>query len=133
MCYCAWLHTPPRKDGKLLPARIKEIAAGNGQPSYPERTLYTHLSDYLFDVGPTQAGGMGAVAISHGELVAWQHNKGIEISAWDASTLRRLSHDYLAASQAAEDPNCPSPAGKGADEEFMRAGRVKDGLRSFLH
>lgn len=62
---------------------------------------------YLFDVGPVLHTGMGAVAISHGELRAWQHNVGIELQPWEATLLRRLSQEYLTASNAAQEPSCP--------------------------
>ena len=66
-----------------------------------------HLVGYLFEVGPVGYGAMGPVPLSHSELAAWQVNTGIELAAWEAKALRRLSMDYLAASNAAQAADCP--------------------------
>lgn len=52
---------------------------------------------------------MGNVPVTHSEIRAWQDNTGIDLSAWEAQTLRRLSGEYLAQSQAAESTDCPAP------------------------
>lgn len=76
-------------------------------PHLPDPGPARHLVGYLFDAGPTGAGAMGPVVITHGELAAWQANTGIELAAWEAKALRRLSADYLTASQEAAAVDCP--------------------------
>lgn len=115
----AWLHTAPtqppappskaaaRRAPPPTPTRIAELERQGLPPQLPDPGPASHLVSYLFDVGPVLQTGMGAVAITHGELRAWQENVGIELRPWEASTMRRLSLDYLTASHAAQEPACP--------------------------
>lgn len=64
-----------------------------------------HLVDLLFDVGPSSAGEV----ITFQEIVAWQRVTGVRLDAWEAETLRRLSHAYLAEIVEAKDPDRPAP------------------------
>lgn len=68
-----------------------------------------YLLNYLFEVGPTLAGGMGESPLSETELRAWMSNTGIELDSWEARTVKRLSREYLSESQAATEPTrtCP--------------------------
>lgn len=68
-----------------------------------------HVLGYLYEIGPVAHGGMGPAPIGHAEIEAWQGNTGIELTAWEARTLRRLSLDYIAASRQAEEPGCQPP------------------------
>ncbi|MDP3650905.1 MAG: hypothetical protein Q8R67_04395 [Rhodoferax sp.] len=52
---------------------------------------------------------MGNVPLTHSEIAAWQRNTGVDLTAWEAQTLRQLSRDYLGESQSAEAPDCPAP------------------------
>lgn len=61
------------------------------------------------EIGPTEAGGMGAVPLSWREIDAWASRTFARPSAWEARLLRRLSAEYLAESRAAEDPHRPTP------------------------
>lgn len=70
-----------------------------------------YLVGYLFEVGPTMAAGMGDGALTHGEIESWQRNTGIELQAWEARVLRRLSLAYLAESSRAKASDCPAPWG----------------------
>lgn len=79
------------------------------QPDLPDPGPAAHLLGYLFDVGPVMSGGMGPVPLSHSEIHAWQQNTGVELRAWESSTLRRLSIEYLSVSADARDPACPAP------------------------
>lgn len=89
----------------------KELNLGEGEelamPPIEHEAQY--LIGYLFEIGPTQAGGMGAAPLSHAELQAWQHNTGIELQAWEARLLKRLSTEYLIESQQATRPDQPPP------------------------
>lgn len=68
-----------------------------------------YLAAYLFEIGPTLSSGMGDGPITHSEIAAWMGNTGIELDAWQARTLRRLSLDYLGESQAATQRGRPAP------------------------
>lgn len=87
--------------------RMQQLDASGKAAALPPLGLAGHLVSYLFDAGPVGHGAMGPTPISHTELAAWQHNTGVNLAAWEARALRRLSHDYLAASQDAQDPDCP--------------------------
>lgn len=70
-----------------------------------------YLIDYLFEIGPTMAGGMGEAPLSHGELAAWQANVGIDLQPWEVRFLRNLSIEYLSQAQKSDKPDCPPPYG----------------------
>lgn len=78
-------------------------------PPLPTAGCAAHLVGYLFEAGPVGYGPMGAVPLQWQDITHWQRNTGIELNAWEARTLRRLSEDYIAASQAAESPTSPAP------------------------
>lgn len=114
----AWLHTAPQpKDS----ARISKRTPAKPQPRMqayidkgidlplPDAGCAAHLVGYLFDAGPMSYGAAGAVPLQWQDLTHWQHNSGIALQAWEATTLRRLSRDYVTASQEAESPTCPAP------------------------
>ena len=67
------------------------------------------MVDYLWDAGPCMTGGMGKSPLTHSEIKAWQDNTGIELTAWEAQTLRRLSNAFVAESEDAKAPDCPAP------------------------
>ena len=64
-----------------------------------------YLVEWLFEIGPST--GDGILAMS--ELAAWENITGIELSRWEARTLRRLSGDYLHQRQESREPGCPAP------------------------
>lgn len=118
----AWLNTAPERPpapqkGQAKrssfeppePTRLETMNKQELQPDLPDVGPAMHMVDYLFQVGPVMANGMGSVPLTHSELASWQHNTGIELSAWESTTLRRLSCEYLAMSAQARDPSCPPP------------------------
>lgn len=68
-----------------------------------------YLVDYLFAVGPVSYSAMGAMPLLWQELTHWQRNAGIDLTPWEAITLRQLSADYVAEYHAAESPTRPAP------------------------
>lgn len=68
-----------------------------------------YLATYLFEIGPTLPDGVGEAPISHTELMAWQGNTGVELQAWEARTLHRVSREYLSEKQAAVKHDAPPP------------------------
>jgi hypothetical protein len=86
-----------------------------------------YLVEYLFEIGPTMAAGMGNGPLTHGEIASWQNNTGIDLNAWETRTLKRLSLDYLGESQRATARDamppwdeCPygRPIMRSAEEEM---------------
>jgi hypothetical protein len=113
----AWLQATPQKAaGKLASnikteadkqSRMQKMEAQGITPQLPQPGIAAHLIDYLFDAGPVGYAGMGPTPLPHSEIAAWQHNTGIELDAWEARAIRRLSQDYLSASRDAEEADCP--------------------------
>lgn len=52
---------------------------------------------------------MGPVPITHADIAHWQANTGININAWEARTLRRLSREYVGACIEAQEPDALPP------------------------
>lgn len=53
-----------------------------------------HLIGYLFECGPVNAGGMGPVPLTDRDVLAWRENQGVDLTAWEAGLLIRLSRAY---------------------------------------
>lgn len=76
-------------------------------PAYPENPA-RYLTDWLFDVGPVVAGGMGEAPIAYTDLQAWESISGVQLLPWEARTLRALSVDFVAERSRAREV-CPPP------------------------
>lgn len=85
------------------------MRAAGQEPALPPLTAGEHIITHLFDAGPVLHTGMGPVPLSWSELATWQRVTGVELTPWEAQTLRRLSAEYIATQQAAEDPAMPPP------------------------
>lgn len=90
-----------------------------------------YLVDYLFEVGPTGAGGMGPAPLTHQELLAWQQNMRRFLQPWEISMLRRLSIEWISESHRAEERDAPAPFSPGISDEELRAvsARLKAEMR----
>lgn len=129
----AWLNTAPKdKAGKSGKTRLQKINDDDGQPTYPPLSGHDYLIGYLFDAGPAMSGGMGNAQLSHGEIRAWQDNTGIELTPWEARTLRTLSGEYLASAQDAEDAQCKPPYSESVDAKNLHNIEVQSKLDMFL-
>lgn len=109
----AWLNAAPRPDNHRSgdpepPTRIAEMAAADMAPPIPPNSL-KYLTDWLFEIGPCVAAGMGAGAIGWRDLAAWQDLTGIELMPWEARLLRTLSRAFVDQSWRSEKPDCPAP------------------------
>lgn len=116
--HVAWLNTTPEraKHDKSEAPRLtrletmrREFKDDDYHPEMPPLDGAAFLLSYLFELGPTQAAGMGAAPISHQEIAAWQELTGIVLQPWQARFLRRLSGEYVAESHKAEKRECPAP------------------------
>lgn len=104
-----------RKDDEYLPP-MPPVDAGH------------HLIGYLMEIGPVLSSGMGVAPLPFSEIEAWQEATGIELHAWEARLIRRLSREYLATSQSSTDLKAPSPW----SEEKPDVAKTAKGLRASL-
>jgi len=65
----------------------------------------SYILAYLFELGTTQ----GDSAITHSEIRAWMDNTGIELSSWEAQTIKRLSETYLHSYHVAKSKKAATP------------------------
>ena len=79
------------------------------RPPLPEVEACGYLIDYLFEVGPVQSNGMGAMPVSFEELCAWQTLCHHSLDPWEVLTLRSMSAAYAQEAQTADQPNAPPP------------------------
>ena len=115
--HSAWLHAAPQRpkhDTSVAPrlSRLEKIRAECKDDGYrPDMPPVSaeYLLGYLWEMGPTMAAGGYPGPITHEELRAWQANTGITLQPWELRFMRRLSHEYLAESHAAEKPDRPAP------------------------
>lgn len=86
---------------------LKDEEKGEDRPELilPPAGVAGHLVDYLFEVGPTEAGEV----LTFREIEAWSRMTGYTLASWEAVFLRRLSGAYASELQAAEDPARPPP------------------------
>jgi hypothetical protein len=78
------------------------------QPQMPHNPM-PHVIDRLFEIGLTEAVGMGVGPISWATINAWQRAVMVTLPPWEARLLRRLSADYVAENRLAEDEGRPPP------------------------
>lgn len=109
----AWLNTAPKSSGKVSdrhdePTRLERLQKAGERPLLPPNPA-PYLTEWLFDVGPSGSNGMGETPIDYRDLVAWQDITGVELMPWEATTIRRLSRDFVAERHRAKEPACPAP------------------------
>lgn len=86
-----------------------------------------YLIDYLFEIGPTSAAGMGPAPLAWAEIQAWQQQMGIDLQPWQCRLLRSLSCEYIAEGHEARNPARPPPYGA-----MPRNPRLSKKLDAFL-
>jgi hypothetical protein len=92
----------------------------------------SYLLDYLFEMGPTMAAGMGSGPLTFMEMEAWQRTVGIDLSPLEVRLLRRLSNEYLGESYAATKRDRPAPYGTAPVSQKARQKEVDRNLDLFL-
>lgn len=110
--------------------RLQTMTAAGASPDLPDAGVAGYLSGYLFECGPVAYGAMGALPLSWHDIAAWQQALGIDLAAWEAKALRRLSSDYIAQCQLSEEPDCPAPYVDRRDEGRRQV--VADKVRSIF-
>lgn len=100
-----------------------------GAPIFWPPNPAEHLTDWLFEIGPTT----GDKPITWGELRDWQVQTGITLDVWEARTIRRLSQAWLSQCHAAEEPDCPEPYSPLDDDDIeARRDHVDAQLNAFF-
>jgi hypothetical protein len=99
----------------------------------PDRGNAGYLLEYLWDVGPTMSGSMGEGPLTHSELQAYQANTGLELTCWEAETLRRLSMEYMNQSQLATKRDCLPPWTDGAPVQSLVEVDTRDAIRALAN
>ena len=116
--HAAWLNAAverPKNDKSNAPlqSRLERLRINlkddDYHPELPPIDGAAYLLGYLFEIGPTMAGGAGAAPITHLEIAAWESLSGVELMPWEARFLRRLSFEYLGESHKAEKPDRKAP------------------------
>jgi hypothetical protein len=70
---------------------------------------YDYLVQWLSSVGPVVAHSDGMSALTYQEMDCWQRNTGIELTPWEAETLRMMSCEYLAGIKRYSGEKLPCP------------------------
>lgn len=98
----AWLNTVPEKASR---PRYATSAA-----PMPSLKGGAYIVEILFDIGPARSGAMGGlIPICEVDIAAWQSNRDLRLSAWEARAIKRLSGAYCAESAAASKPTALAP------------------------
>lgn len=133
----AWLNAVPDvPQPKNMPAREaksrQQVLQDVGiEPEMPDLVWGRHLVDYLLEVGPVMAAGMGSAPITFTELANWQAQLGLRLSPWEVRTLRRLSLEYNSESQLATKPDREAPFAS-SDAARLRSAKLQRDLDTFL-
>jgi hypothetical protein len=113
----AWLNTAPTDaKGKIAEKTRIEVRRERGDPIPLPDVAFTYLTEWLFEIGPTVGGGMGAGPVGYRDILAWREITGIVLMPWEAKIIRHLSGAYLAFQNKASAHDCPMPfVGTAAD------------------
>lgn len=135
----AWYHASPKPDAnsrrgkaepdRARPSRIEECRRRKITPRLPPNPA-PHITDWLIELGISEAAGMGVGTLSWREIAAWRRETRTVIEPWEARLLRRLSAAYVAEGRKAESESCPAPWWTGVT---AREREIEDAeLRSVL-
>lgn len=112
----AWWHAVPRPPQDKPPrvidrrSRLQWLLDMGLKPDMP--ALNAALQPFiamLFEAGPTSVAGQGAIPLTWADLEAWQQGIGVRLPPWQLRLLRRLSAEYLAEFNQADDPEAQPP------------------------
>jgi hypothetical protein len=111
----AWLNATPEVElqkgetKRETKSRQQVLLAGDIEPEMPDLAWGKYLIDYLLEVGPVMAAGMGSAPITFTEIRNWREEIGLRLNSWEVRTLRRLSLEYNSESQLATKPDREPP------------------------
>lgn len=106
--------------------RLKDERGEQYQPAMPPLEGGEHVLEHFWAVGPTTGDG----PLTHGELRAYQHNTGVELSVWEVVTLRAMSASHLVQARRAVKRDCPAPWQESVDAVNLVAVDVRDSIRA---
>lgn len=108
-------------------SRRAEYERDNHNIEMPECKAF-YVLEYLFELGIT----IGEHAITHAEIRAWMDNTGIELNAWEAQTLKRLSVIYVSSIFESRSIDSETPweyAPYYMSAKWRKAMRLKQSIR----
>lgn len=108
-------------------SRRTEFERNNQDVLLPECSA-SYILEYLFELGVT----LGEHPITHAEIRAWMDNTGIDLSSWEAVTIKRLSEAYVRSSHEARAIDAETPwidAPYYMSAKWRKAMRLKQSIR----
>lgn len=120
----AWLNATP-EEGAI--SRCAEFERDKHPVETPWCDAF-YILDYLFELGIT----LGEHAITHSELRAWMDNTGIDLSAWESQTIKKLSEAYLSGSYESKKADSETPwedAPYYMSAKWRKAMKLKQSIR----
>lgn len=120
----AWLNATPDEGTQ---SRREEFESNNQAVEAPDCSA-AYILDYLLELGMT----IGEHALTHSEIRAWMQNTGIDLSSWEAQTLKKLSEAYLSMTFEAKKNDSETPwedAPYYMSAKWRKAMRIKQSIR----
>jgi len=65
----------------------------------PDLFGFDHIIQWLSAVGPVMPDSSGISPVTYQEIESWQRQTGVELTPWEAETIRMLSCEYVAGIQ----------------------------------
>lgn len=97
------------------------------QLEMPEMMGFRYLVQYLFEAGPVGNNGFGPEPLTWQEIEAWSRLTQVDLDAWEALTLRKLSDLYSAQLVRSADPKCRAP-----DQPELSREQIADDVEAFF-
>jgi hypothetical protein len=94
---------------EMVSQQTYETLRDQWMPELPPIDGWEYLVAYLFEIGPILSSGMGHYHLTFGELDSWCKRTGIDLEAFEARWLIRLSKEYLGENQKAVKHFAPAP------------------------
>lgn len=91
MRHLAWLDSAPKNQKKPRRYYFAQDAASN-YLNMPDVAGFRYVVDLMFDVVGHNG---GLIQLDMQEIEAWSHMSGIDLTAWEASTIRNMSRAYV--------------------------------------
>ena len=92
-----------------------------------------HMVHWLFEFGPVSSGPMGETPVSFADIDVWAACEAMDLTAWQARTLRKMSRDYIQECHRAKDRKCFPPwedAGIIKTASNMSADALRNSIRA---
>lgn len=90
-----------------------------------------NMVEILYEIGPAESAGMGATALSHLQIRAYQDNIGIDLTPWQVRTLRSMSIAYCRQLSISSDWNTIPPFTE-KDQLLHNRERVQSQFKALL-